>query len=196
MAARLPPATGLFERPPFGNEIAHLRALHPRATWRGHIHLGPLARFWLQRHAAFRTLAAALAQGADGLREGHVDSGGFLPWFAPRCETFLRELHGHHTVEDLHLFPLLRAADRRLDRGFDILDADHHEIDRLLHDLAQAHAGLCEAFAGRGEPASAGALLSERLQRTLVGLGRHLDDEEDLVIPLILERSEEDLGVT
>ena len=29
----------------------------------------------------------------------------------------------------------------------------------------------------------------------LKGLGRHLDDEEDLIVPLILDRSEETLGV-
>jgi hypothetical protein len=53
------------------------------------------------------------------------------------------QLHGHHQIEDHHYFPLLRQKDARIERGFDLLDADHHALDGILNRfVAQANGAI------------------------------------------------------
>jgi hypothetical protein len=178
---------------------ADLRALldrHPRPTWPGHPNLGALCRFWLERHAMFRELARALHEGSVELCERRLDAGAFQPWFRPRMRFFLQQLHHHHLVEDHNYFPVFMAAESRLARGFEVLEADHGTIERAIGELAQASNGLLQAL--RSPPADlrgATAGITAALPAFLRRLDRHLDDEEDLIIPLILERSEAGLGV-
>ena len=78
--------------------------------------------------------------------------------------------------------------------GFDLLDADHDALHRAIGDIADAaNAFLGEIRAGGGDPLGALARLDEVRARTSAGLLGHLDDEEDLVIPIILDRGEEAL---
>jgi len=178
---------------------ADLRVLldrYPRETWPGHPNLGALCRFWLERHAMFRELSQALAQGAEALREGRVEAAAFQPWFAPRMRFFLQQLHHHHLVEDHDYFPLFMAAEQRLVRGFEVLEADHGVIDAAIHELAAASDGLLAALRDpSADLARATAGLGSLLPGFLGQLDRHLADEEDLIIPLLLERSEAGLGV-
>lgn len=185
----------LLTRTGLPDDLLVLAARYPRETWQGHKNLGELARFWLDRHGMFRELGGALAEGAADFREERVESEPFIRWLAPRFNFFLRELHNHHMVEDHHYFPHFRDADRRLTRGFDILDTDHATIDRLIHELAEAGTTLDAALRGGKDLPAARAKLSERFDGTLHALLRHLDDEEDLIVPLILERTEAGLGV-
>ncbi len=169
---------------------------HPRETWLGYPNLGALCRFWLERHAMFRELAGALAQGAEALREGQVDAGAFQPWFAPRMRFFLQQLHHHHLIEDHDYFPVFMAAETRLVRGFEVLEADHGAIDAAIRELAGASDALLRALhQPAADLAGASAGLGGLLPRFQGKLERHLDDEEDLIMPLILERSEAGLGV-
>lgn len=185
----------LFERPGLPPELRVLVAAYPREVWPAHPNLGDTAALWLQRHAMFRDLGGQLTGAASDLAEGRRDGGPFLAWFAPRAGFFLNELHAHHMIEDVHYFPVFRTADPRLAAGFELLDADHVTLDRLIHEFADATNALGEALTGTGEAAGAAATLAQRSGHTLAGLLRHLDDEEDLVVPLILERTEAGLGL-
>ncbi len=190
------PSLDLDRRTGWPADLRVLLDRHPRASWPEHPNLGALCRFWLERHTKFRELAAALAEGAATLREGHLDAAAFQPWFAPRMRFFLQQLHHHHLIEDRQYFPVFMAAERRLGRGFAVLEADHGTIDRAIRELARASDGLLAAL--RSPPTdlpAATAGLTTVLPAFLVRLERHLADEEDLVIPLILERSEAGLGV-
>lgn len=177
-------------------DLRVLLARHPRETWPGHPNLGALSRFWLERHGMFRDLSRALSAGAIELGEGKVDAAEFQPWFAPRMRFFLQQLHHHHLIEDQQYFPAFMAAESRLVRGFEVLEADHGVLDGAIRELAQASDGLLQALRSptadlEGATAALGGLLPGFLQK----LDRHLADEEDLIIPLILERSEAGLGV-
>jgi hypothetical protein len=88
------------------------------------------------------------------------------------------------------------VADARLRRGFDVLEGDHHHIHADMARTAEDANALLQALRGDADRLrrcgddyadSSGALLK--------GLIRHLDDEEDLIVPLILDRGEEALGV-
>jgi hypothetical protein len=165
---------------------------HPREAWLGHPNLGETARFWLARHGMFRDLGGALQASTAEFREGRTALPQFRAWFAPRLGFFLSELDAHHRIEDLSYFPLFRAAEPRLKRGFEVLEQDHETIHETLARLAEA----ANAFLQAEDPgklratAEAYAGVTDEL---LAGLARHLDDEEDLVVPLILDRGEDEI---
>jgi hemerythrin-like domain-containing protein len=168
---------------------------HPRAGWDGQAALGPLARYWLDRHAGFRELSAMLGEAAAAFEAGRLPAGEFRPWFAPRLHYLLTHLDGHHQVEDYYYFPRLRAAEPRLAAGFEALAADHAALERAIVEIVEAANALLTATAGGDAERAAGARYVAASGRLLGGLGRHLDDEEDLVIPLLLDRGEDALGV-
>jgi hypothetical protein len=177
-------------------DLRVLLELYPREVWPAHANLGAMARFWLQRHDMFRQLGGALQDANAGLRDGAVAPGPYRAWFQPRLQFFLSQLNAHHQIEDVHYFPRLREADARLRRGFELLEADHETIHAAL--LAAAETGTAFLQAGADDrdrlraTADAHAEVSDRL---LLMLTRHLEDEEDLIIPLILDRGEGPLGV-
>lgn len=76
----------------------------PRESWSAHAGLGTTARFWLERHRAFRDMDRALAAATAGMREGPDDWDAFRRWLAPSLRHFLSQLHHHHAVEDHHEF--------------------------------------------------------------------------------------------
>ena len=178
------------------DDLKALLERYPRSDWATHENLGAMARFWLERHAMFRDLGAMLQGSIGEWREGRIDSNGFAGFFMPRLNFFLGQLEGHHSIEDHHYFPVFRAAEPSLARGFDLLDHDHHVIHEALH----ANAGAANAFiaalgAGGDALKRTGEHHAEENTRLIAMLMRHLDDEEDLIIPVILERGEEALGV-
>ena len=175
-------------------DLRLLIARYPREQWDDHANLGSMARFWLSRHAMFRELSGMIRQIEGEFREGRLPAAEFPRLFVPRLQFLLQQLDVHHQIEDFHYFPIFRAAEARLARGFDVLESDHHAIHADMARVVETANALLAALKGadlRG-PAEAHAAASGAL---LKGLGRHLDDEEDLIVPLILDRGEEALGV-
>ena len=176
-------------------DLRVLAERYPREVWTGHANLGEMARFWLQRHDMFREVGQALEQATAAFRAGTATAQDFRAWFPPRLQFFLEQLHAHHQVEDLHFFPVFQAAEARLARGFTVLEADHRVIhEAIVGAVETANAfikapGDADALRRTGESyAAAGDALLAKLRR-------HLGDEEDLIIPLILDRGERALGV-
>lgn len=169
---------------------------YPREDWRAHDNVHGMASMWLQRHDMFRELGGTLTQGILDYREGRLDAPGFANWFAPRLNFFLGNLDGHHNVEDQHYFPAFAKAESRLKRGFDILDADHH----LIHEALERNAETANAFLRTLSDTSdkqrfAADAYADENARLVAMLTRHLDDEEDLIIPLILDRGDRALDI-
>lgn len=189
-------ALALVRRSGWPEDLRVLVARYPREQWDAHPNLGEMARFWLSRHAMFRELSTAIEQIAAPFRAGRIPPQEFARQFVPRLQFMLDQLNVHHQIEDLHYFPIFRAADERLARGFDVLQGDHHHIHADMARTAETANALLRSLQGGGDTmvrcsdgyADASGVL-------LKGLVRHLDDEEDLIVPLILDRSEEALGV-
>jgi hypothetical protein len=189
-------ALALARRSGWPEDLRVLIARYPREQWEGHANLGEMARFWLSRHAMFRELAGMIEAIETRFRAGTLPAAEFPRQFVPRLQFLLSQLGVHHQIEDLHYFPIFRAAEARLARGFDVLESDHHAIHADMAATADTANALLRALAGNADAlrhcgddyaAASGALLK--------GLIRHLDDEEDLIVPLILERGERALGV-
>lgn len=186
----------LFARRALPQDLQILLKRYPRETWHGEHTIGQMGSFWLQRHDMFRELGGALVARTQDMREGRSRAGDFAGWFVPRLNFFLSQLEAHHRIEDHHYFPVFVAADRRLKRGFDILDADHHLIHELLEANARSARDFVAALGKGGDTLSRAADgYGREAENLLKGLLRHLEDEEDLIIPLLLDRGEEELGV-
>ena len=172
-------------------DLLHLLAKYPRESWAGHDNVHGLASMWLQRHDMFRDLGGLLTGAIGDYREGRTDARAFAGFFAPRLQFFLGQLDGHHQVEDMHYFPAFARAESRLKRGFDILDKDHH----LIHDALERNAETANAFlralsANEDRLRFAADGYAAENERLVAMLARHLADEEDLIVPLVLDRGE------
>jgi hypothetical protein len=169
---------------------------YPREVWPTHANLGQMARFWLQIHDGFRELGGALQAASGDFREGLVTQERFRSWFAPRLQQFLSHLNGHHQIEDYQFFPLFSAAEPRLARGFEVLETDHEIIHGVIGGLVESANTLLRAGeADVDKLRFAGDRYADASDELLKKLLHHLGDEEDLIIPLILDRTEEKLGM-
>jgi hypothetical protein len=186
----------LDQRTGWPPDFRFLLERYPRAVWPTHANLGELSRFWLAIHGNFRELGSALQTAALAYREGEVPAAEFRPWFERRLSYFLGGLEGHHTIEDFQFFPVFGAAEPRLGKGFEVLERDHITIHQSMTAAADAAtAFLAAAAADKSRMAFAADDYVKAGELLLKRLVRHLDDEEDLIIPLILDRGEAVLGV-
>jgi hemerythrin-like domain-containing protein len=166
---------------------------HPRESWQAHPQFHGLVSFWLERHVMFRQLMVHMSRETEAFLDGNRDPRGFAQGIGRYGGLFVNQLHGHHQIEDRHYFPLLRTKDARIERGFDLLDADHHALDGILDRFVGQANGAIKAAGGPDPRSPAGELRGgladlERL------IGRHLEDEEDLIVPVILEHGADGLG--
>ena len=176
-------------------DLRFLVEAYPRETWRSHDNIVGMAQFWLERHQMFRDLGPIMKAGISDYREGKLDPMQFAQWFAPRLNFFLGELDGHHNVEDFHYFPAFARAEPRLKHGFEILDRDHHQIHEALVANAEAANAFLQGLQGDRDAAlKAADAYGAANDRLLAMLLRHLDDEEDLIIPLMLDRGDGGFG--
>lgn len=164
---------------------------YPRDIWQAHRNFDGTTRFWMERHLMFRDILGRLRADTQAFLDKSDDPRRYVQQTARMAGFFLQQLHGHHQIEDAHYFPLLSGLDARLTSGFELLDADHHALDAHLQALADGtNAALSPLQSGalqKGRDA-AGALEAQ-LGRFEHFLNRHLLDEEDLVIPVILHHA-------
>lgn len=190
--ADLSPDTRLDTRAGLPEALRVLVTQFPRETWAEHAHFHGLVSFWLERHMMFRRMMDHMRRDTQAMLDGRLDPQRYRQQTGRIGGMFVGELHGHHGIEDQHYFPVLAATDAKVARGFQILDADHHALDGLLDRfVAQANTML------QADPvalhSATGRFLSEitTLQSLL---DRHLLDEEDLVVPVILKHGPGGLG--
>jgi hemerythrin-like domain-containing protein len=178
------------------DDLRFLAEKYPRNDWQAHANIHGMANMWLQRHDMFRELGGILTAAIADYREERTTAPEFAQFFAPRLNFFLGNLDGHHNVEDHHYFPVFARAEPRLKRGFDILDLDHHTIHEGLEANAETANAFLKALQGDNDAQRRAAdLYADANTRLVAMLDRHLADEEDLIIPLILEKGDRALGV-
>ncbi len=91
--------------------------------------------------------------------------------------------HSHHHAEDTVYFPQYKALFPQLNRPLRLLDSDHRVLEQALDNLETALDGLNDKSSiGNWECARDQA---ETLTRII---HRHLDDEEEIVMPAIMKR--------
>jgi iron-sulfur cluster repair protein YtfE (RIC family) len=167
---------------------------YPRPGWETHPNFTALTRFWLDRHLGFRRMQGLLVTETRGFLDRDRDAQAYARGLARLAGMFLNELHGHHMIEDQQYFPLLQALDPRIAAGFDVLDADHQALDGAIQALALSTNQVLGTISERRPADVAAADLDAELARFGQLLDRHLVDEEELVVPVILDHPEAGLG--
>jgi hemerythrin-like domain-containing protein len=177
----------LKDRDGLPDALRGLLEAFPRDAWDAHPHFAGLVAFWMDRHQMFRKLCTLLRADAEAVVDGQLA----LPQMQARLSRYggilVQQLHGHHHIEDAHYFPLLSGREPALGRGFELLDADHHALDGLLARFTEGANGVLR---GTSEPGRFHDGLAE-FDRLLL---RHLADEEDLVVPVILKHGPDGLA--
>lgn len=173
----------LADRDALPEPLAILLAEYPREGWAAHPEFSGLVQFWLERHLMFRKLLARLRTDAEAAMDGSRDAMGYLAGLSRFGGMFVGDLHMHHTIEDTQFFPVLSQREARIAAGFEMLDADHHALDRYLNrftDAANAVITGRVVTVDKVAPVLATIADLERL------IDRHLTDEEELIVPVIL----------
>jgi deazaflavin-dependent oxidoreductase (nitroreductase family) len=91
------------------------------------------------------------------------------------CLTLCNGLHGHHSREDAAMFPGVGHQRPDLAPALERLRAEHESIAALLADLQRV----------LGDPGLDAATLRGEVERLTAEVERHLDYEEDTLIPVL-----------
>ena len=177
------PGDALASRTGLPAGFRYLLDLFPRDRWIGR--LDETAAFWLQMHASFRGHQTHM-EGLVSRWRGDGDAAALHRELIPTLQSFLQHLDGHHRVESGQYFPLMRTIEPKIGAGIDLLDRDHDALHATLEALFRDGLAFHQsAVAGAADLADKASRLADRIGAGAGPLLRHLDDEEDIVIPLI-----------
>lgn len=163
-----------------------LRTL-PRDGWHRHPHLAESTRNWMGAHQGFRQLARIVQQDTEAFLDNRTEPEAYVPRLAHFGNLLVRNLHGHHTWEDRNFFPELQRADPRFERGLEMLESDHVALDDLLDRFTRTANRTVQLSTLDPRQMAEQARPVRDMAATLRGfLDRHLTDEEDLIVPILL----------
>lgn len=169
-------------------EMQSLLRVHPRDTWDDHPGFQDKTRQWLNAHQTFRRINKVVRTDTEKFLDRAQDGNQFADRLGYYGSALVGNLHGHHAWEDFEYFPELSAADPRFDAGLEILESDHVHLNAVLDDFTRV-ANRVIKLQHLDEPAAyeeAGEL--DQVNRAIEAfLDRHLGDEEDLAVPIILQ---------
>ncbi|MBB97890.1 MAG: dihydrodipicolinate reductase [Rhodobacteraceae bacterium] len=180
MSKPLDPSLALDRRDGLPDALRVLEEAFPKAQWAQHPNFGELVRFWMDRHNMFRQITAALHDDAQAVMAQQMDPRSHGARLVRYGGLLVNELHNHHQIEDHHYFPQLVGLVPEIDRAFDLLETDHESIDPMLHDLTAEMNAVLQGGGPVGRFDEA-LLAFDRL------LDRHLTDEEEIIVPVILK---------
>ncbi|WP_229836734.1 hemerythrin domain-containing protein [Aliiroseovarius zhejiangensis] len=160
---------------------------YPREAWPDHPNFAASIHNWMGAHVMFGQLAELIRLNTEAYLEKQIDPDDHARRLSHYGNLLVRNLHGHHHWEDRRFFPELSAADGRFDSGLQTLESDHLVLDDLL-DRFTRQANRVVTLAQMDEPqAREEANRVHEMTTVLEGfLTRHLTDEEDLVVPILL----------
>lgn len=169
------------------HEMQALFRLYPRDSWEVHPGFKEKTRHWLAAHRMFRRLGELVRSDAERFLDRNLDPAGFAARLSRNGGLLVGNLHGHHGWEDHSYFPELTAADPRFDAGFEILEKDHADLNLVLDGFTRTANRLIK-LAQLDEPQARdeAGLLHGQAETVEAFLARHLGDEEDLAVPIIL----------
>lgn len=159
----------------------------PREDWQNDPGYNGLISFWLERHLMFRRLLGEMTNETEMLLDKKSDARRFASRVSRYGSMFVEQLHGHHQIEDQHYFPVLSARDSRLKRGFEMLDKDHHALDGLLNGFVESANAVLGKHESPSDLVPAAHIFRKDVKRLSGFIDRHLTDEEDLIVPVILK---------
>lgn len=168
-------------------EMRVLLETYPRDDWEAHPGFKDKTRHWLAAHQMFRRVAERVRLDTQAALNKDIALGDYVGRLSYFGGNLVANLHGHHGWEDRSYFPELSAADPRFDAGLDLLEQDHTDLDAVLDDMtrrANRVIKLATLDEKQAHEEVHGVLPAAEAIEAL--LTRHLSDEEDLAVPIIL----------
>ncbi len=169
------------------SEMQTLLDMYPRDSWEAHPGFREKTRHWLSAHKMFRRLAELVREDAEVLLEKNISSEDYAGRLSYYGNALVANLHGHHGWEDRYYFPELSAADPRFDAGLEVLENDHADLDNVLDSFTRtANRGIKLFQLDEAQARDEVAQLHGTSEVIEAFLKRHLSDEEELAVPIIL----------
>lgn len=190
----LDPALTLGDRAALPDALRVLLAEYPRDGWQAHRNFQGLVSFWLERHMMFRKLMEMMRADTQGVLDRTVDPQQYAARLSRYGGMFVQQLHGHHTIEDTQYFPVLAHKEPRIEKGFAILEGDHHALDGHLDRFVKGANAVLQRIDDRAVIQTRAGRFHDDLQHLESLLDRHLLDEEELIVPVILRHGAGSLG--
>jgi hypothetical protein len=172
---------------PLNDEMRVLLADYPRDDWEAHPNFKEATKNWMGAHQMFRRLGEITRKETERFLDKDRDAEDYAGRLSYYGDALVRNLHGHHHWEDHNYFPELSRADPRFDAGLEVLEKDHEVLD-----------GILDGFTSKANRVIKLIQLDEKAAHDEAGdlhkiaggiealLARHLVDEEDLAVPIIL----------
>lgn len=172
---------------PMPEDMQVLLDAYPRDSWDGNPHFKRATRQWMEAHVMFRRLGNLVRTETETYLDKKRDPDDYAARVSYYGDALVRNLHGHHNWEDRQYFPELSEADPRFDAGLEILENDHHALDQVLDGFVEKANRTIKLIqldetAARDEAWQ----VHEKAETIEAFLDRHLGDEEDLAVPIIL----------
>ena len=160
---------------------------YPRDAWPDHPNFARSIQNWMGAHNMFRNLSELNQKETELYLNNGRDPQDYADRLSFYGDLLVRNLHGHHMWEDRDYFPELLAADDRFARGLEMLEGDHLQMDEILGrftDQANRVVQLIQLdeTQAKGEAGNLQTLCTDITSF----LNRHLADEEDLIVPILL----------
>lgn len=160
---------------------------YPRDDWDAHPGFRDKTRHWLGAHQMFRDVAKRVRTETEDVLNRDTDIGDYAERLSYFGGNLVGSLHGHHGWEDRSYFPELSAADPRFEQGLEVLETDHANLDIVLDDFTRrANRVIKLASLDTAQARDEAGLVHGTAEVIEAFLSRHLRDEEDLAVPIIL----------
>ncbi len=169
------------------SEMQFLLEKYPPDSWEAHPGFKEKTRHWLGAYVMFRRLAHRVRQDTESYLDGNSDASDYASRLSYYGGLLVGNLHGHHGWEDHSYFPELSAADPRFDAGLEVLEKDHADLDVVLDAFTRtANRAIKLVQLDEAQAHDEVGLLHGTSQTIEAFLQRHLSDEEELAVPIIL----------
>jgi len=158
-----------------------------REDWQTHPGFKDKTQNWLGAHRMFQRVSTMLREETESYLDNSQSAeeyGGMLSYYG---HGLIRSLHAHHGWEDRSYFPELLAADARIESSLRVLQQDHQNLDASLDAFVRNANRTIKLIQLDDRSAKMEAGILHRNARAIeLFLARHLPDEEELAVPVIL----------
>ncbi len=169
------------------DELRFLLQHYPRDSWEAHPGFQEKTRHWLGAHRMFRRVAEQVRLDTEAVLNRDIALGDYVGRLSYFGGNLVGNLHGHHSWEDHAYFPELSAADSRFDAGLELLEQDHADLDVVLDDMTRkANRVIQLATLDEKQAHEEANAVHPAMVAIEAFLNRHLADEEELAVPIIL----------
>lgn len=160
---------------------------YPRESWTKHPGFQEKTRGWLKAHTGFRRLSRIVKTDTQNFIDRKLSGEQFGVRLSHYGGILVGNLHGHHSWEDHSYFPELLDADPRFAAGLELLESDHVTLNAALDAFTSAANQVLGLLRPNEVKARdyVGVVLdhADTIEKLL---DRHLSDEEELAVPIIL----------